>query len=131
MLHSLCPDTLPLFLISCFLSSLHKPSPPSALLSHPLPAPPSSTPPIIGSPFIGTTHHRLHVIDATFNSQVRFLIFLTFFRCSPSLFVRDCAPGLFFKMLGQTHVNGWSHVIASQNGNSTSYIFPFRLRVLQ
>ena len=31
----------------------------------------------------------------------------------------------------QTHVNGWSRVIASQNGGSTSYIFPFRLRVLQ
>ena len=30
-------------------------------------------------------------------------------------------------MLGQTHVNGWSCVIASQNGCSTSYIFPFKL----
>ena len=38
---------------------------------------------------------------------------------------------VFFKMLGQTHVNGWSRVIASQNGGSTNYIFPFRLRVLQ
>ena len=36
-----------------------------------------------------------------------------------------------FMMLGQTHVNGWSRIIASQNGGSTSYIFPFRLRVLQ
>ena len=45
--------------------------------------------------------------------------------------VRDCAPGPFYGMLGQTHVNGWSRVIASQNGGSTSYIFPFRLRVLQ
>ena len=34
-----------------------------------------------------------------------------------------------FMMLGQTHVNGWSHVIASQNGGLTNYIFPFRLRV--
>ena len=34
-----------------------------------------------------------------------------------------------FMMLG--HVNGWSRVVASQNGGSTSYIFPFRLRVLQ
>ena len=34
-------------------------------------------------------------------------------------------------MLGQTHVNGWSRVIASQNGGSTSYIFSFRLRILQ
>ena len=36
----------------------------------------------------------------------------------------------FFRMLGQTHVNGWSRVITSQNRSSTSYIFPFRLRVL-
>ena len=33
--------------------------------------------------------------------------------------------------LGQTHMNGWSRVITSQNGGSTDYIFPFRLRVLQ
>ena len=33
-------------------------------------------------------------------------------------------------MLGQTHVNGWSRVIASQNGGSTSYISPL-LWVLQ
>ena len=46
--------------------------------------------------------------------------------------MRDRAPDpLFYMMLGQTHVNGWSRVIASQNGGSTSYIFPFRLRVLQ
>ena len=38
---------------------------------------------------------------------------------------------LFLGMLGQTYVNGWSRVIASQNGGSTNYIFPFRLRVLQ
>ena len=38
---------------------------------------------------------------------------------------------LFYRMLGQTHVNGWSRVIASQNGGSTSYIFPLRLRILQ
>ena len=31
-------------------------------------------------------------------------------------------------MLGQTHVNGWSRVIVSQNGGLTDYIFPFRLR---
>ena len=31
----------------------------------------------------------------------------------------------FFTMLGQTHINGWSRVIASQNGGSISYIFPF------
>ena len=47
------------------------------------------------------------------------------------IIVRVCARGPFFMMLGQTHVNGWSRVIASQNGGSTSYIFPFRLRVLQ
>ena len=34
-------------------------------------------------------------------------------------------------MLGQIHVNRWSRVIASQNGGSTNYIFPFRLRILQ
>ena len=42
--------------------------------------------------------------------------------------MRDRAPGpLFYGMLGQTHVNGWSRVIASQNGGSIDYIFPFRL----
>ena len=45
--------------------------------------------------------------------------------------VRDRAPGPFYEMLGQTHVNGWSRVIASRNGGSTSYIFPLRLGVLQ
>ena len=46
--------------------------------------------------------------------------------------VRDRAPGpISWDVLGQTHVNGWSRVIVSQNGDSTSYIFPFRLRVLQ
>ena len=34
-------------------------------------------------------------------------------------------------MLGQTHVNGWSCVVASQNGGPTSYISPLRLGVLQ
>ena len=45
--------------------------------------------------------------------------------------MRDRAPGPFYDMLGQTHVNGWSRVVASQNRGSTSYIFPLRLRVLQ
>ena len=45
--------------------------------------------------------------------------------------MRDRAPDPFFRMLGQTHVNGWSHVVTSQNGGSTSYIFPLRLGVLQ
>ena len=46
--------------------------------------------------------------------------------------VRDRAPGpLFYKMLGQTHVNGWSRVISSQNRGSTDYIFLLRLGVLQ
>ena len=49
--------------------------------------------------------------------------------CRP---VRDRAPGLlFYRILGQTHMNGWSRVAASQNGSSTSYIFPLRLEVLQ
>ena len=46
--------------------------------------------------------------------------------------MRDRAPGpLFYRMLGQTHMNEWSRVIASQNGGSTSYISPLRLGVLQ
>ena len=40
-------------------------------------------------------------------------------------------PVFYGMMLGQTHVNGWSRVIASQNGGSTSYIFPLILGVLQ
>ena len=55
-------------------------------------------------------------------------------QCARNFFriVRDCALGpLFYRMLGQIHVNGWSRVVASQNGGSTDYIFPFRLRVLQ
>ena len=40
-------------------------------------------------------------------------------------------PARFIELLGQTQVNGWSCVIASQNGGSTSYISPLRLRVLQ
>ena len=34
-------------------------------------------------------------------------------------------------VLGQTQMNGWSRVIASQNGGSTDYISPLRLGVLQ
>ena len=45
--------------------------------------------------------------------------------------VKDRVPDPFYRMLGQTYVNGWGRIIASQNGGSTSYIFPFRLRVLQ
>ena len=45
--------------------------------------------------------------------------------------MRDRAPGLLYMMLGQTHMNGWSRVIASQNGGSTDYISPLRLGVLQ
>ena len=41
------------------------------------------------------------------------------------------APPTYFWMLSQTHVNGWSRVIASQNGGLTDYIFPFRLKILQ
>ena len=43
--------------------------------------------------------------------------------------MRDRVPDPFFRMLGQTHVNEWSRVIASQNEDSTSYIFPLRLGV--
>ena len=45
--------------------------------------------------------------------------------------VKDRAPDLFYGMLGQIHVNGWSRVIVSQNGNSTDYVFPLRLKILQ
>ena len=46
--------------------------------------------------------------------------------------LRETAPpARFIELLGQTQVNGWSCVIASQNGGSTSYISPLRLRVLQ
>ena len=38
---------------------------------------------------------------------------------------------IFYMMLGQTHVNGWGRVVASQNGGSTDYISPLRLGVLQ
>ena len=38
--------------------------------------------------------------------------------------VRDHALDPFYRMLCQTHVNGWSRVIASQNGGSTDYISP-------
>ena len=38
---------------------------------------------------------------------------------------------VFYRMLGQTHVNGWSRIVASQNGGLTSYIFPPKLGVLQ
>ena len=53
------------------------------------------------------------------------------FRSLLCVCVRDRAPGPLYEMLGQTHVNGWSRVIASQNEGSTSYIFPLRLGVLQ
>ena len=36
-------------------------------------------------------------------------------------------PPTRFWMLGQTHVNGWSRVTASQNEGSTNFILPFRL----
>ena len=45
--------------------------------------------------------------------------------------VRSRPRPVFIGLLGQTHVNGWNRVIASQNKGSTSYISPFRLRVLQ
>ena len=45
--------------------------------------------------------------------------------------VRNSTPDPFFWMLGQTHMNGWSRVIVSQNESSTDYISLFRLRVLQ
>ena len=51
----------------------------------------------------------------------------------PAICERPRPRPVFYKdvLLGQTHVNGWSRVVASQNGGSTSYIFPLRLGVLQ
>ena len=40
-------------------------------------------------------------------------------------------PARFYMILGQIHVNGLSHVIASQNGDSIDYISPLKLGVLQ
>ena len=40
-------------------------------------------------------------------------------------------PARLYMMMGQTHVNGWNRVIASQNRGSIDYIFPLRLGVLQ
>ena len=34
---------------------------------------------------------------------------------------------VFYRMLGQTHVNGWSRVVVSQNGGSISYIKGFTM----
>ena len=66
-------------------------------------------------------HHSLLVLTNLIRRGIQ-----TANRC-----VRDRASGPFYGMLGQTHVNGWSRVVASQNGGSTSYIFPLRLGVLQ
>ena len=44
---------------------------------------------------------------------------------------KTAPPTNFYRMLGQTYVNGWSRIIVSQNGGSTSYISPLRLGVLQ
>ena len=68
------------------------------------------------------------------NKHVMFLMFsMISWRCH-ILFITYCEiapPALFYGVLSQTHVNGWSRVIATQNGGSTNYIFPFRLRILQ
>ena len=50
-----------------------------------------------------------------------------------SVLLQETVPLSCFELiaLGQIDMNGWSHIIASQNGDSTNYIFPFRLRVLQ
>ena len=44
--------------------------------------------------------------------------------------VRNSTPDPFFWVLGQTHMNGWSHIIVSQIESLTDYISLFRLRVL-
>ena len=54
---------------------------------------------------------------------ITIILFIVMWETTPS--------ARFFRMLGQTHVNGWSHVISSQNGGSSSYIFPLRLEVLE
>ena len=67
------------------------------------------------------------------NGKFNYLtIILTKYYYIVSFLLWETAPSaLFFRLLGQTHVNGWSRVIASQNGGLTSYISPLRLRVLQ
>ena len=45
--------------------------------------------------------------------------------------VRNSTPDPFFWVLGQTHMNGLSRVIVSQNESLTDYVSLFRLRVLQ
>ena len=69
-----------------------------------------------------------------YNNQLQIVqrgLAILLYKESRIITVRDHTPGPFYSMLGQTHVNGWSRIIASQNGDSTDYIFLFKLRVLQ
>ena len=77
------------------------------------------------------THIEGDIIGCTNPHSMVNSRFEHFLEAKKFISVRDRAPGPFYDMLGQTHVNGWSRVIASQNGGSTSYIFPLRLGVLQ
>ena len=54
-----------------------------------------------------------------------------FSKLIPAPLWETAPPAPFFRLSGQSHVYGWSRVIAFQNGGLTSYISPFRLRVLQ
>ena len=74
-------------------------------------------------------HFEMQVLH--YNYIYMLLCWYVIIICYSSPYCERPYPGPFYKMWGQTHVNGWSRVIASQNGGSTSYIFPFRLRFLQ
>ena len=73
-------------------------------------------------------YHRIECIAATFLAAFMWRRPLN---STALATVRDRAPGPFYDVLGQTHVNGWSRVVVSQNRGSASYIFPLRLGVLQ
>ena len=73
--------------------------------------------------------HLLSHYNSITEPHARFL--LSFLEDISIDFCERLHPQPIFMMLGQTHVNGWSPIIAFQNGGLTSYIFPFRLRVLQ
>ena len=63
-------------------------------------------------------HLTSYLLDHGFKrGQVNRTLFVKQDEKSLLVAVRNRAPGPFCRMLGQTHVNGWSRVIASQNGS--------------
>ena len=74
----------------------------------------------------------IYLFHQGFRARGRWFVSWTSLFMGLSRLLWETAPRApFYKMLGQTHMNGWSRVIVSQNGGSTDYIFLFRLRVLQ